>query len=231
MNLELGGIPFELTRKAIKNINLRINREGHVKISAPLHCSDVEIHSFIHSKRDWIKHHALKLQSRAVQQNYQFIAGEQHFYLGEPHTIDFRLQTGSEKIVLDTPYIYFYIDECRSENEKNHLLQSWYRDQLRSMLPAMIKHWEPILDVTVKEWRIKKMKTRWGTCNPRAQRIWLNLELIKKPLKCLEYVLVHEMVHLLEPSHNQRFYQLMSKFMPEWKVYKNRLRDSVCQFN
>lgn len=112
-------------------------------------------------------------------------------------------------------------------NQENRRLQSWHRAEMKALLPQLISKWEPIIGVRVNEWGIKIMKTRWGSCNTRKKRIWLNLILMQKPLICLEYVLVHEMVHLLEASHNQRFYALMSQFMPDWKQHKDTLTQNV----
>jgi len=107
---------------------------------------------------------------------------------------------------------------------KQRLLQAWLRQQLSACIPDLITYWQSSMGVQVQAFGIKRMKTRWGSCNPRAGRIWLNLNLIHKPRDCLQYVLVHEMVHLLEPSHNQRFYALMSKFLPEWKICQSYLK-------
>ncbi len=109
-------------------------------------------------------------------------------------------------------------------DERQVLLEDWYRRQLKKVIPDFISRWEPVLGVHVKEWRVRKMKTRWGSCNIQAQRIWLNLELAKKPLKCLEYIIVHEMNHLLERYHNTRFYRLMDSWMPDWRDYKELLK-------
>ena len=110
-----------------------------------------------------------------------------------------------------------------SREEREAVLQRWYRRRLREQIPPLIAKWEPEIGVTVTEWGIKKMKTRWGTCNINARRIWLNLELAKKPVACLEYILVHEMVHLLERHHNERFKQLMDRLMPQWRLHREEL--------
>jgi predicted metal-dependent hydrolase len=120
----------------------------------------------------------------------------------------------------DNQYIDVYIHENTTREQRRKVLTEWYRRQLKQLLPALIEKWQPIIDVEVKAWGVKQMKTRWGTCNIPAQRIWLNLELIKKPLNCLEYVVVHEMVHLLERHHNARFKAYMDEFLPHWREHK-----------
>jgi predicted metal-dependent hydrolase len=106
------------------------------------------------------------------------------------------------------------------------LLDEWYRRQLRDRIPMLITAWEPVMGVSVAEWGVKRMRTRWGSCNPRARRIWLSLELARRPIACLEYVVVHEMVHLLERGHNRRFYAFMDQFLPDWRSARAELRSS-----
>ena len=111
------------------------------------------------------------------------------------------------------------------------LLERWYRDQLRERIPSLIEKWQPVLGVSVAEWRVKRMRTRWGSCNIRARRIWLSLELARRPLECLEYVVVHEMVHLLEYGHTGRFYGLLDQFLPEWRSSRQLLRGETIPSN
>lgn len=168
---------IQLSRKPIKNINLRIDMQGNVKVSAPYRCSLSSINKFLEAKREWIIHHRQKILSRG------------------------------------------FVDLSALEVKDEH------RKQLETFLIPMIQKWEPIIGVHADQWGIKKMKTRWGSCNTVKKRIWINLYLIHKPLLCLEYVVVHELVHLLEASHNKRFYQLMTRFMPDWKIYKKLLQE------
>ena len=122
--------------------------------------------------------------------------------------------------------MHFYIMPHMALSEQKHFLQQWYRQQMHRLLPELIKKWSMIVGVTIAEYRVKCMKTRWGSCNPLAKRICLNLNLIHKPLGCLEYVIVHELVHLYEPKHNQRFYAFMDHFMPSWKYYQTQLESN-----
>ncbi|MDI1351398.1 MAG: SprT family zinc-dependent metalloprotease, partial [bacterium] len=123
-------------------------------------------------------------------------------------------------VVLNDQFIYLYVTHHATQAQKQLIIDRWYRHEMSLLLPDLFQHWEKIIGVRVAQWGIKKMKTRWGSCNTRAHRIWLNLNLIQKNSVCLEYVLVHELVHLLEASHNQRFYNLMTRFMPQWRHYQ-----------
>ena len=164
-----------IIRKKIKNLILRVTREGQVQISAPQRCSVKTINAFVEQKQAWIA------RQQSVMLEY-------------------------------------------TSQQKTHVLTSEHREQMRALLPPLFEKWEAIIGVKASEWGIKAMKTRWGSCNTVKKRIWLNLHLIHKPLICLEYVLVHELVHLLEASHNKRFYALMTEFMPAWKEHRELLK-------
>ena len=221
--IEMGGFTVQLNRKRVKNLNLRIDRAGHVKLSVPLKLPIELVHRFLHEKRDWIEAHRHRLQARAEVASPSFIDGETHYFLGMPYKL--ALFSGVKHCRLDMPHeqLHIFIKPDSTCAEKKAILQSWYREQMQFRVPELIKKWEVIIGVQVNEWGIKTMKTRWGSCNTVKKRVWLNLNLIQKPLMCLEYVIVHELVHLLEASHNKRFYALMTQFMPEWKTWKNQL--------
>ncbi|AHE66250.1 M48 family metallopeptidase [Legionella oakridgensis] len=230
MMIAMDGYFVELTRKPIKNINLRIDTKGQVKISVPIRYTDAEVYHFLQSKHEWINHHRKRLQAFKAPAIPQWITGERHFFLGKAYELQMYSDSEQTTILQDEHFIHCYVQSGATIAEKRLLLKTWYRQQMKSKLPTLLKKWEPIIDVQVSAWRIKSMKTRWGSCNTREKRIWLNACLIQKPLECLEYVLVHEMVHLLEASHNKRFHKLMSTFMPEWPIYKKRLSESPAIF-
>lgn len=225
MQMTHNNITVELARKPIKHIYLRITVDGAVKVSAPLHCTDNHIRDFLSAKNEWLERH-LSVYTKKKSSASHYITGERYFYLGKSYILIVKPANDVRKVVLSAPYLYLFIDIRASGDDRKNTLSQWYRGELKNILPFLIEKWEPIIGVTVNEWRIKKMKTRWGSCNIRDHRIWLNASLIEKPIECLEYVLVHEMVHLLEPSHNSRFHALMTEFMPEWKLYKKRLMNS-----
>ncbi|WP_455208401.1 M48 family metallopeptidase [Kaarinaea lacus] len=229
--LSVGDEKIDVHRKRIKHIYLAVSRaDGRLKVTAPLRVGDATLAAFVLSKQNWITRQRANLRAlhaRQMQQELQFISGENHFYRGESYLLNVVHQKSSPRVaVRDNSYIDIYIRHGATLEQRQKILTQWYRDQLRQLIPPLIEKWQPVIDVEVKEWSIKQMKTRWGTCNINAQRIWLNLELIKKPINCLEYVVVHEMVHLLERHHNARFKAYMDGFLPEWREYKLALNHS-----
>lgn len=221
MIIEIDGIPIELIRKSIKNMNLRIYPpDGVVKVSAPKSFSDRFIRNYLQEKSGWIQAHRERIRERSAYKEELLQTGATVAFKGKNYLLIVEEHHGPAKIRVQDDLIYCYAKPNSSQAYLSGLFDHWYRQELTSLLPELIKQWEPIIGVKVAEWGIKKMKTRWGSCNTRARRIWLNLSLIKKPVVCLEYVLVHELVHLLEASHNQRFYALMTQFMPQWREYQ-----------
>jgi len=179
------------------------------------------VRSFIRAKMDWIKQHR-PLEAQAKNQK-TYETGEQHAFLGVDYPLEIIEIQGREKVKLEENVLYLFVNEDSTAKSKEKLLAKWYRKELEAILPSMFSHWENVMNLKVAEWRIKSMKTKWGTCNITKKRIWLNLELIKKTRAQLEYVLVHEMVHLFEKYHNKRFYELMSYYLPNWKSLKEAL--------
>jgi predicted metal-dependent hydrolase len=224
MIIELRGISIEILRKPIKNINLRIYPpDGLVKVSAPLRYSERLIRQTLEQKCSWIQEQQERIRSRMVTTESLLQTGTTLPFMGKNYTLIIEEHHGPKKIELNGEFIYCYIQPDSSQITRQALLDKWYKYQMQSLLPDLIQYWETIVGVKISAWGIKKMKTRWGSCNTQVARIWLNLNLIKKPQICLEYVLVHELVHLLEPSHNRRFHGLMGQFMPQWREYQHLL--------
>ncbi|CDZ77964.1 hypothetical protein BN59_02260 [Legionella massiliensis] len=224
---ELDGIAIEILRKPIKNIHLRIYPpDGQVRVTAPLRLRLDLIHKQIEAKRAWIHAQRARFRAKLPLSPLTFETGEQHFFLGKAYTLRIHHGVTRPAIHIDTENLDFYIQPEVSTEQKQRLLDHWYRRQMKALLPGLIAKWEPIIAVQVANWGIKLMKTRWGSCNPVEKRIWLNLRLIKKPLICLEYVLVHELVHILEASHNKRFYAFMDQFLPNWRQIQKLLESS-----
>ncbi|WP_454786115.1 M48 family metallopeptidase [Legionella sp. WA2024007413] len=228
MIIELDGIPIEISRKKIKNMNLRIYPpDGLVKVSVPLRFSEQLIRQSLESKSAWIHKQRERIRNRAVLEACTFETGSTIVFRGNKYLLIIEEHYGPAQIKIQNELIYCYTQPNSTPTQIQTLIEGWYKQQMQRLLPELIHRWEAIVGVKVAEWGIRKMKTRWGSCNTRAARIWLNLNLIKKPPICLEYVLVHELVHLLEPSHNQRFYGLMSKFMPQWREYEYHLEGRI----
>lgn len=225
-HLTIDGISIELQRKPIKNMHMRIYPpDGRVRVSAPLHLTITTIRHQLEEKCAWIHRQRARLQSMPLTTHLPTMkTGECHFFLGQMYTLQIIEREKPSRITRCEKTLLLETNRQASAIEKYAILNAWYRTEIKALVPALIEKWQSRIGVTVMAWGVKNMKTRWGSCNTQAKRIWLNLTLIKKPLHCLEYVLVHEMVHLLEASHNKRFYSLMDTFMPEWRSYQTLLR-------
>lgn len=224
MRIEIDNISIEVLRKPIKNINLRIYPpDGSVKVSVPVRYSERLIRQLLQEKSEWIRAQQDRIRSRACSSEQSLQTGATIQFKGKTYLLIVEEHNGPFQIAIQDELIHYYTKTNSTPSQKQIILDRWYRKEMNNTVPELIEQWESIMKVKVTQWGIKKMKTRWGSCNPRARRIWLNLNLIKKPLKCLEYVLVHEMVHILEASHNKRFYALMTQFMPQWPEYQTIL--------
>ncbi|MDH5611877.1 MAG: M48 family metallopeptidase [Gammaproteobacteria bacterium] len=213
-------IDVQIVRKNIKNLNLRVySSDGRVRVAAPMHVSDDAVRLTVIDRMIWIKKQQLRLANRPEPLPREMVSGEQHYYLGEPYLLEVIERHGKHEVTIaNNTDLLLYVKPGTDMDKRASVLNEWYRQQIKTIIPELIQKWEPVVGVRVDEWAIKKMKTRWGTCNISSRRIWLNLELMKKPVQCLEYVLVHEMVHLLERYHNKNFKAYMDRFMPDWRV-------------
>jgi len=223
--ITVSDVAVEVVRKKIKNIHLRIlPPNGNVRVSVPGYVTDMEVYLFIVSRLSWIKQHQQRIitQPRPVEDKY--VSGECHYYQGKRYLLDVIERQGKHAVSLAAnDRMHLYISPGTSKQGRARVVHDWYRQQLKLLIPELLAKWQPVVGKRVNDWGVKKMKTRWGSCNIRERRIWLNLELAKKSLECLEYVLVHELVHLHERYHNANFYQLMGQFLPSWRERKSLL--------
>lgn len=225
----LDHLEIEVIRKSIKNAYIKIfPPDGKVRITAPKHLSDAMIRDLARQKLPWIQERRAKLQHIWEKQSElnqcQMISGEIHYFLGKAYTLQVIEQCHSNHIALDQDSLNLYIKPHNNLQARLDLLTQWYRQQLHTVITPLIAQWLPIVGVEIQEWRIKKMKTRWGSCNITARRIWFNLELVKQPIHCIEYVVVHELVHLLEKYHNARFYNILDEIMTNWRSCEKELQ-------
>lgn len=223
--IKINEIEIQIIKKNIKNIRLSVHPpDGRVRLSVPEKMDDTAIKEFAMSKISWIKKQKSKFLLQDKQIEYKFISGEEHLYLGEKYVLNVLETSGKQYVELvDNTNINLYTKSNTTIEKREQLMNAWYRVQLKSLIPSYIDKWEPIMGVKVEEFGVKIMKTRWGTCNTQAKRIWINLGLAKKRPRCLEYIIVHEMVHLLERGHNAKFYGYMDKFLPNWKSIRSEL--------
>ncbi len=222
--LEVENIQVKVIYKNIKNINLRVHMpDGQVIVSAPFYIEQNFIRSFVESKLSWIRKQQQKSRNYQPKEELKYQNHENHYFQGQSYLLKVIEHNLPPKIELVGNKLELHIRPHTGLEKKQQILSAWYRQQLTGLIPPLIAQYEQIMGVKVKEFNIKQMKTRWGSCNPRSQRICLNLELAKKPLFCLEYVTVHEMAHLIEPSHNAHFWGLLDSYLPQWKIYKAEL--------
>lgn len=224
--IEVNGLVVDVVRKKIKNLNLRvIPPDGRVRMAVPLRAHDEAIRHFVNSKLGWIKRQQARIGNQEKSPARRFVTGENHHYQGRRYRLNVIYQNGPGRVDLpNTTSIDLYVREGTSSNQREQVLLAWYRERLKEQIPLIIEKWEGTIGVEVAQWGVKRMKTRWGSCNIKARRIWLNLELAKRSVNCLEYITVHEMTHLLERLHNDRFKSLLDQFMPQWRLYREELK-------
>lgn len=222
--LKLADISIDVIQKDIKNIHLSVHPPtGRVRISAPLRFDLDTIRVYAISKLGWIRKQQIKFKEQEREAHREFLNRESHYFMGKRYLLRITENDAPPKVVLKHSTLEIHVRPDASLDKKRDTLNDWYRDQLKERVPTIIRRWEKKIGVKVHEFGIKKMRTKWGTCNPKVKRIWLNLELAKKPAECLEYIIVHEMVHLLERLHNDRFITLMDKHMPKWRFFRDEL--------
>ena len=223
--IEVGGTPVEVVRKDIRHLHVGVYPPGgRVRVAAPLHLDDDAVRLALVSRLGWIRRRQAEFARQARQSEREFVAGESHYFEGRRYRLDLIEGGGPPGVrLVNNTRMALQVRPGADRRAREDVLHRWYRGQLRGRLARLVARWEPKVGERVAEVRIRKMKTRWGTCNAAARRIWLNLELAKKPPSCLEYVLVHEMVHLIERAHNERFRCLMDGLMPRWRTHRDEL--------
>lgn len=205
-------------------MHLRIHPpDGRISISAPHRMPLSVIQQFIAAKAGWITTRRQAMQARQPKATLTFADGEQLMILGQPYTLQVCSGTETPHCRQVNNVLFLHTDASESLEKNKTLVQAYLQQQLLHTLQPLLAPWEQRIGVEASELRVKAMKTRWGSCNIRTGRIWINLHLIHQSVHCIEYVLVHELIHLLEPSHNQRFYRFMKQFLPDWKTRHQEL--------
>lgn len=221
----VGSVEIDVVRKDIKNLHLGVYPpEGRVRIASPLHTNSETVRLFAISKLSWIKKQQKKFQEQPRETRREYIDRESHYFLGNRYLLKIIEHTGNNKVVIrNKKHLDLYIKHGATEEQRANAMREWYRRELKKRVPDIIHKWEQIIGVKANDWGIKQMRTKWGSCNPDAKRIWLNLELAKKPIGCIEYIIAHELVHLLERNHTARFTALMDQYKPDWRVCRKVL--------
>ncbi|OHB57113.1 MAG: metal-dependent hydrolase [Planctomycetes bacterium GWF2_50_10] len=222
--LKFGGITMDVLFKDIKNVHLSVYPPyGRVHISAPLHMNINTIRSFAISKLNWIRQQQKKISEQERETPREYLERESHYVWGNRYLLEMIESNTAPSIELRHNTMLLHVRNKDDFARKQAVIEEWYRIQLRRSAYSLIAKWEPILGVKIEKIFVQKMKTKWGGCNPAEKHIRLNTDLAKKPPECLEYVIVHEMIHLLEPTHNARFTALVEQFIPKWLFYREQL--------
>lgn len=224
-----GDILVEVIHKKIKHVYLYVKSpDAQVQVRAPFMVSDRQIQAFLASKQEWLHHKRQQILSRPKTIEYAYMDGEIHYFNGEAYQLKVLLTSKKQRIELvDDHVLMMFVRKDSTTIQREKILNSWYKEHLIKLVRHYVAMWEPIMGVKVSDIGIKKMNTKWGTCNIKTQKIWLSIKLAKKSPQCVEYVVVHEMVHLLERLHNQRFKKFMSQFLPNWKELSKQLHDPI----
>jgi len=222
--IDLGDMRIEVLRKDIKNLHLSVlPPRGLVRVAAPRHMNLDTIRVFVISKLAWIRSQQRKMHAQERETPREYLDRESHYVWGRRYLLKRVEKDAAPAIELKHSKLVMQLRPGTDDARCQEILDGWYREQIRAAAPALIAKWEPVMGVKVGRVFVQRMKTRWGSCNPASRAIRLNTDLAKKPPECLEYIMAHEMAHLLEPTHNARFKSLMDMFMPQWQQLRDEL--------
>ena len=223
--IEISDFTIDVVRKNIKNMHLAVYPPtGRIRIAAPLNIDDDAVKLFAISKLAWIKRNQCNFKQQDRQSARSYIQRESHYFQGRRYLLRVTEHDAPPFVEIKSKtYIDLYIRPETTIAKRNEIMNEWYRTELKKQIPEIIKTWETKLGLEIDDWQVKLMKTKWGSCNIEKRKIWLNLELAKKPIYCLEYIIVHEMLHLLERHHNDIFLNYMNTYLPKWKQIKSEL--------
>jgi predicted metal-dependent hydrolase len=223
--IRVGGINVEVVRKNIKNLHVGVYPpEGRVRVAAPLLMGDEAVRLAVISKLAWIEKQRANFQGQPRQSKREYVPRESHYFFGRRYLLNIVEHEGRAKVeIRRSRQLDLFVPAGADAAQREKVLIKWYRKELKARIPRLIEKWQAVIGVQISDWGVKRMKTKWGSCNREAHRIWLNLELAKKPIHCLEYIIVHEMVHILERHHNEQFAAKMDAFMPSWRLNRDEL--------
>jgi predicted metal-dependent hydrolase len=228
MRILISDIPVEICKKKIKNMHLYVKPpHGKVSVSAPLHMSDETIERFVRTKASWVKRQVSKFEAQPRQSEREYISGETLYVWGKQYFLQVEYGTGKNALILSGDKAILTIREKSTAAQRDNVVKKWYRALLAEEIKKILPKWEKRTGLTCAGWQIKYMTTRWGTCNIDKRKIWLNLQLAKKTPGCLDYIILHELLHFIEKHHNERFISLMDIYMPFWRETKRLLNGQI----
>lgn len=222
-SIDVDGLQIEVNRKRIKNLYLWVyHTKGEIIINVPVHVSQKRIYTFIQSKLDWLKKTHLRYKNNHEITPEIDIKNNAH-YLGKLYPLIVQKSKTKNQVVFQNSTFELQLKDKNTMSNRQKLLIEWYRSELKKIIPSLLSKWERTIQVRVNGWNLRKMSARWGSCDTYERKILFNVELAKKPIACIEYIIVHELIHLLERNHNQKFYKYMDKYLPNWKHLKKEL--------
>ena len=224
-NMKIRGLPVEVVRKSIKNLHVGVYPPaGRIRVAAPEAMTKDAVRLAVINKLSWIKKQRASFKAQPRQSVRKMVTGETHFFFGQRYRLRVIEHDEPPKVsLLNNSIMELAVRPNSTMEQRNRVIQDWHRQELRSCVEPLIQRCEKVVGVKAADWSIKRMKTKWGSCNIEARRIWLNLELAKKPLECLEYIVFHELNHLLVRNHNDRFVANMDRFLPKWRTVRELL--------
>lgn len=227
----VGGIDIQVTKKKIKNMYIRVlPPDGGVQIAVPEDTSDDAIRMFAVSRIAWVKRQKQKFTDQARQTKRQYVSGESYYVWGRRYRLEVVYSAARNAVYISGNKLVLQVRRESTDKQRENTLNDWYRDQLKLAIPPALEKCEKIVGVQAAEWHVKNMRTKWGSCIPERKRIWLNLQLAKKYPDCLEYVIIHELVHMLERNHSDSFREHMDKFYPTWRTVKEDLNSQPLDY-
>ena len=222
--IEIGSIAMQLNRKPIKNLHISVlPPDGYVRVSVPEFMTDIAVRMAVISRIPWIKKQQSDFAKQARQSEREMVSGECHYLWGKRYRLNVVEREGRHAVKLSHARLNLYVNKSTTIENRALVINSFYRHVLKERINELLPFWEKNIGVIVEDWGIRKMKTKWGSCNTQEKRILLNLELAKKPHECLEYILVHELIHIVERNHNQRFKSYLNIHLPDWRERRELL--------
>lgn len=227
-HITVSGIPVQIDRKAIKNLHVGVYPpDGRVRLAVPLTTTEDAARLAVVSRLGWIRRHQKNFQEQPRQSAREMVTGESHYIFGKRYLLEVIERNGRHEVeYCSGSKVRLYVRPGTTTEGRRNALECWYRQQLSKRVPDLVAKWEPRLGVKVLDWGVRRMKTKWGSCNIAAKRIWLNTYLARAPEACVEYIVVHEMVHLLERHHSEQFREILDTHLPGWRELRRLLASS-----
>lgn len=231
MKLVVNDIEVSVVKKSIKNMHLYVKPpDGRVEVSAPIHLSDESIELFVRTKIGWIRRQQEKFEKQPRQTEREYVSGEAFYVWGRQYYLLVNYSNKGNSLVLDGDKAILTVREGSTVEQRERFINEWYRGVLKTEIEQLLPKWVEITGLRPDSWQTKNMTTRWGTCNVKTRKIWLNLQLAKKPIDCLEYVILHELAHLEIKNHNEQFLAIMDRHMPNWREIRKKLNDQILDY-